>query len=1030
VKPKINRAWLLHSVFLVLVFICLAQFKAFAQPANNLCANATPLTSKATCIEDPGNVYQATYTAASGASTCVAGTDRYDVWFTFVAQSVNPTITISDYNNTYFANPKVQVLSGSCGSFVSIGCGNDSYTTPNLNTGQTYYIRVFSTTNTFPNTLARGAFSICIDDPARPANDLCTGATGLTVGTGTNCGTTTNGTLFNALPTTGITQNCGDPNSPDVWYSFTATATTRYPEIRIDNPGTQFRAAGLRLQLFAGTCAGLVPINCTNTNNDALSVGPAGAPLAVGTYYVRVYSNASTQNANSWNFRICIRNSSDPSVHNGKTYVNITKGSNGGTIEPDDELEIRSVINVKTNATFNTVFTDNVPANTTYIPGSLRILTNEGKTFRQWTDIADTDAGRIVAGTVTINLGNGATSTTGGSIRNTDRPSLFGGECILIASYRVKVNSIPYGTVLQMGGGSISYRRPNNTTTTIAFSPIPAVVYANYGICTNTIGSNGIISESGGTFGSGPTKDRIASTKVPLNYAYVPFGVDAPGDYFYGISNNTSANATTDYSINRLETDASKRVFDVWDIIGDHTGASDPLEGNDPTHVNGGQSGGYMVVINAAYRADTAFQDTVKNLCPNTSYEYSAWFRNICRKCGGDSTGVGATASTYIPTGPGDSSGVHPNLTFNINGFDYYTTGDVLYTGKWIKKGFTYRTGPAETQMVINIRNNAPGGGGNDWAIDDIGVATCSPSLVMNPAAPVVNVCYGDGQSMSANVVSYYDNFTHWIWERSVDSGTTWVSTGYGGNTTPVYNGTEHEYTATGPSVIGDSSTHKNLFRLRVASTTANLADIDCSFRAIRTIQVMVQNCMWVLKTNLTNVSGVLKNSYGIIDWTSSNEETGIQYNIEKSSNGTNFEVIGSVNGKAPKGFGENYSFTDPVQLKVVTYYRIAIKENGQIKYSRTILLSPAAIEFEVKNVVNPFDSQLSFDLIAPADGTVKISILDNYGRTIKSINHNVYKGVTPVKLNDHGAISNGIYSLKVEYGTVSVFKRMIKVNK
>jgi hypothetical protein len=1030
VKPKITPAWEPGRFVLFLIFICLTHLSAFAQPANDQCVNAIPLTSKASCITDPGSVYQATYTAASGASTCVAGTDRYDVWFTFVAQSVNPTITIGSYNNTYFVNPKIQVLSGSCGSFVSIGCGNDSYTTPNLNTGQTYYIRVFSTTNTFANTLARGAFTICIDDAARPANDLCSGAVNLSVSTTTSCGTTTNGTLFNALATSGITQNCGNANSPDVWYSFTATATTRYPEIRIDNPGAQFLAAGLRLQLFAGTCAGLIPINCTNTNNDALSVGPAGAPLAAGTYYVRVYSNAATQNANTWNFRICIRNSSDPSVHNGKTYVNITKGANGGTIEPNDELEIRSVINVKTNATFNTVFTDNVPANTTYVPGSIRVLTNEGKIFRTWTDLADTDAGSIVAGAVTINLGNGATSATGGSVRNTDRPSLFGGECIMIASYRVRVNSIPYGTVLQMGGGSISYRRPNNTLTTIAFSPIPAMVYANYGICVNTIGSNGIISESGGTFGSGNTKDRAASTKVPANYSYVPFSTGAPGDYFYGISNNTSANNTTEYSIDRLEPDANKRVFDVWDIIGDHTGAADPLEGNDPTHVNGGQTGGYMVVINAAYRADTAFQDTVRNLCPNTSYEYSAWFRNICRKCGGDSTGVGASAATYIPTGTGDSSGVHPNLTFNINGYDYYTTGDVMYTGKWIKKGFTYRTGAAETQMVINIRNNAPGGGGNDWAIDDIGVATCSPSLVMNPATPVVNVCYGDGQSMSANVVSYYDNFTHWIWEKSVDSGTTWVSAGHSGNSTPAFNGTEYVYTATGPSVIGDSATHKNLFRLRVASTPSNLADIDCSFRAIRTIQVMVQNCLYVLKTNLTNASGVLKNSYGIIDWTSSNEEAGIQFNIEKSTNGTDFEPIGSVKGKALKGFGEGYSFTDPVQLVAPAYYRIAIKENGQIKYSRTILLSPVAINFEVKNVVNPFNSHVGFDVISPAEGTVKISILDNFGRTIKSLNQIVYKGVTPVKLSDHGAISNGIYSLKVEFGNVSVVKRMIKVNK
>jgi len=28
------------------------------------------------------------------------------------------------------------------------------------------------------------------------------------------------------------------------------------------------------------------------------------------------------------------------------------------------------------------------------------------------------------------------------------------------------------------------------------------------------------------------------------------------------------------------------------------------------------------------------------------------------------------------------SSGVHPNITFELDGIDYYTTGNVLYTGK------------------------------------------------------------------------------------------------------------------------------------------------------------------------------------------------------------------------------------------------------------------------------------------------------------------------------------------------------------
>jgi hypothetical protein len=101
-----------------------------------------------------------------------------------------------------------------------------------------------------------------------------------------------------------------------------------------------------------------------------------------------------------------------------------------------------------------------------------------------------------------------------------------------------------------------------------------------------------------------------------------------------------------------------------------------------------------MVVINANYKTDTAYLDTISNLCPNTYYQYTAWFRNICSKCGCDSNGTGASGGAgYIPTGAGDSSGVHPNLTFNINGYDYYTTGNILYTGQSERLHLSDRSG-------------------------------------------------------------------------------------------------------------------------------------------------------------------------------------------------------------------------------------------------------------------------------------------------------------------------------------------------
>src|ERR1700730_12155437 len=86
---------------------------------------------------------------------------------------------------------------------------------------------------------------------------------------------------------------------------------------------------------------------------------------------------------------------SQPTVDYGKSYVNVTKGVNWGTNEPGDILEFRAAFVVKAGTAYKCVFKENVPANTTYIPGTLRVLTNEGLVFRQWTDASGDDPGTI-----------------------------------------------------------------------------------------------------------------------------------------------------------------------------------------------------------------------------------------------------------------------------------------------------------------------------------------------------------------------------------------------------------------------------------------------------------------------------------------------------------------------------------------------------------------------------------------------------------------------------------------------------------
>ena len=724
----------------------------------------------------------------------------------------------------------------------------------------------------------------------------------------------------------------------------------------------------------------------------------------------------------------------------GKSYVNLTKGATGGTIEPGDILEVRATFVVGGSGindyADSCAYFDVIPNNTTYIPGTLAILTNEGKVYKTFTDATGDDAGGINGTNVRINLGYKnaptATATRRGRITYNDKPSFYGATCILIATFHVQVTG-GYGSKVSLGGGIISYLPKGLALTTITFPQDSVMIFKNLAICPNS-SNNTITSEFGGTFGSGKAKNRFASSNISNNFTYNVFGPNTPNDYYYNISNNTSIGGAGYTTLNTWPIpDAAHRVFGLWDIIGDHTGAINPLLGNPATDtVN--STGGYMAVINSSYKTSISFLDTINNLCPNTYYQYSAWFRNICSRCACDSNGKAPGNAGYIPTGPGDSSGVHPNLTFNVNGYDYYTTGDIPYTGQWIQKGFTYLTGPAQTSMVIYVRNNAPGGGGNDWALDDISVASCVPNISLTPNKPDT-LCRGADDTVRFKVTAFFNNYTEWILEKSIDGGATWISPGIdttgkapNGSAVPVFNPVSglYEYLVTRYFRLNNVDTTV-IYRLTIASTTGSLAT-GCSYTTSSPKIVRTANCNIVLPTQVT-VRGLLQDgNLATIQWTSYDETGDMQYVVERSDDGgLHYQQLATIMGKAPAGMGDSYIFNDPSPVNNQSFYRIELMDHAYHNYSRIILLSNTEIALNISALVDPFINQISFNLTVPEDQTAQVMIFDSYGRRVSSSARSVFKGINHIELHEPAGLQPGMYVLQVIYRDKIITRQIIK---
>ncbi len=724
-------------------------------------------------------------------------------------------------------------------------------------------------------------------------------------------------------------------------------------------------------------------------------------------------------------------------VDYGKSYINLTKGSTGGTMEPGDILQIKATFVVKSGTLDSCGFFDNIPAGTTYVPGSLAVITNEGKIYKSFTDAGGDDCGSITGTGIAINLGYNtaagkqATAFRRGQIKNTDKPSFFGGTCIMVATYKIQITA-PLGSQVNIGGGFVTYKNGAAAIVTNNFPADNVAVFSNYGLCSNAVGANALGTEFNGTFGFGKNKNRGVSSNVPPSYTYATFAANNPNDYYYGITNNTSTAGAGYSTVNSWPkpdpSPTSHRVFGLWDIIGDHTGAVSPVLGNPPTDTVTRSTGGYMLVINASYRIDSAFYQSISGLCPNTYYEFSLWMRNICSKCGCDSNGKGATGGAgYIPTAAGDSSGVKPNLTLAINGIDYYTTGDVAYNGQWIKKGFTYLTGPLQTSLTAMVRNNAPGGGGNDWAIDDIALATCPPNLVLNPS-PNVTVCVGNQVDMSTVINSYFSNYTYWQWEKSTDGGLTWGSTGVSGVGVPVLVAGQWQYTAVYPSFLAGASLNNTMFRIKVASTAANLSNPACAFTASTLITVLTSTCSVLPAPKIIAFRAKQGNGYGNLDFTTDQETAGIHFEIEKSTDAVHYQQIGNIDASAAEGEGKSYSFADATALTGATYYSVKLVTAKGYTYSHIAVVYPGSSSFEIKAIVNPFDKYISFDAVSPSDRQATIYLFDSFGRLVKQQQQFIYNGFNKITITGLDALGNGNYILQVETGGQTFNKKLIKI--
>lgn len=273
--------------------------------------------------------------------------------------------------------------------------------------------------------------------------------------------------------------------------------------------------------------------------------------------------------------------------------------------------------------------------------------------------------------------------------------------------------------------------------------------------CDGTLGEN-IFTD--GDFGSGPETNLSSDVNgYAPGYDYQPS--PPPNDGFYTITSNTT----------------------FWGSFANSSWVNTGDNSNDPN--------GYMMVINASFSPGIFYENTVDNLCENTTYQFTADVINLIK--------------------PGLNM-IKPNLEFLIDDVVLYSTGIIVEDGSWNTYGFTFVSAPGINELKLTVRNSAPGGNGNDLALDNIEFRACGPEIIVNTS--IEFICDGETASLEADIIGTQYDTPYFQWQLSTDGGLNWNDVA----------GANNEELFIGVPVDGDE------YRLLVSNSSATIDNPKC----------------------------------------------------------------------------------------------------------------------------------------------------------------------------------------------------------
>ena len=208
------------------------------------------------------------------------------------------------------------------------------------------------------------------------------------------------------------------------------------------------------------------------------------------------------------------------------------------------------------------------------------------------------------------------------------------------------------------------------------------------------------------------------------------------------------------------------------------------------------------------------------------------------------------------------------------------------------------------------------------------------------------------------------------------------------------------------------------------STTQLDAAGINVAFNTHTTVVIARTENLGAsatLPVNFTAFKVTEANGTALINWSVSNVINHSHFDIERSTDGRNFEKIYVENKILANGTSFTFNYTD-VHLPAVSiiYYRIKeVSNNGEVHYSEIKSIRLSTKDSEITVYPNPATDILNIDYTSTQSNSITLAVVDGLGRIVLSEQRTVPAGKNILTVDIH-KLNKGNYTLFI-YNSTSV---------